>query len=614
MRSMPDRRWLPTLAVPLALAVTVASCSDSATDLSNGTVDMYMDGLPSWESYSPAKADADTVLESGASETDELVGGTFYECTSTPYSLTRTPEKVVTLDPDVNILWLGSLLQGSGYKGGIGSLAEWSVRERAPLRISIDLLASNNSRTVDRPDLASVNQAVGELVQAAAAEGHRGGSSVSFSMHTTYSVRQAALSLGISTMYLGPKITAELGFERTARERTVTAYFVQRMFTTSFVLPNTPSDMFSDEFTVERLQEEVDRGHVGTSNPPVYVASIVYGRVLIFTFTSTASLLDIRAALSAFVGTEGGTIDFELKRILQEADISVVTVGGEGRNAVDLIRTGHLADYFNEDAALTSARPISYTVRNLGDNSIAKVSETTEYNLKECTAVPTTGQLQVDVTPNDAMVSVVGPGGYTYGPQTGDQLLADLTPGGYTVSVARQGFDSTRVETSVNAGEVTQLPITLRDPRQNVVGGIYKVTPSRIILDNVDCAETYPDIYEDIRLGSRLLVERTRDNYVELQVGQWDHAGRGSSTWNVLQDTVFYSNSGGTVTDTVMAFQGAVWDNDGISADDLMARTNFSYYKSAVPTGTNLTRSVGVNGCQVRFEFSIAKTGDMFGP
>src|SRR5690606_21337317 len=122
---------------------------------------------------------------------DEIVGRTTYRCTTTPYKITQTPDKIVTMDPDVNVLWLGALLQGRGYKDGIGSLAEWAVRERAPLRVSIDFLTGSNSRQVDRPDLASVNQAIGELVQEAQSAGHRGGSSVSYKMQKTYHQLQA---------------------------------------------------------------------------------------------------------------------------------------------------------------------------------------------------------------------------------------------------------------------------------------------------------------------------------------------------------------------------------------------------------------------------------------
>ena len=100
-------------------------------------MDAYLGGLPAWEAFSPLLADFDGAVGE-PSQFEEMVNDKAFSCTSTPYSLTQTPEKVVTLNPDVEVLWPGSLLQGSGYVGGIGSLAELPVRQRAPIRLSID--------------------------------------------------------------------------------------------------------------------------------------------------------------------------------------------------------------------------------------------------------------------------------------------------------------------------------------------------------------------------------------------------------------------------------------------------------------------------------------------
>ncbi|MBK8004983.1 MAG: hypothetical protein IPK12_13890 [Gemmatimonadetes bacterium] len=83
-----------------------------------------------------------------------------YACVETPYDLTRTPDRVVTLDPDANILWVGALLE-EGLQAGHRSLRELAIRERSPVTISIDLPANQNSRAIRNPTLATVNCAVG---------------------------------------------------------------------------------------------------------------------------------------------------------------------------------------------------------------------------------------------------------------------------------------------------------------------------------------------------------------------------------------------------------------------------------------------------------------------
>ncbi len=388
--------WIPMIC---AVVLTLAACSkdDPVAPVEPGEpadVNGYLATLPSWSSFSPPMPDTEEAV--GDSEADEEeIGGEPYDCTVTPYSLTRTPDRVVTLNPDVEILWVGSLLQGKGHLGGIGSLAELPIRQRAPLTLSIDLLAGETDRTVNNPTVATVTSAVGELIESAQNAGHVAGSNIFFTQETTHSLTQAALDMGLSASYMGASIKASLSSNLSEETRTVTAYFVQRMFNVSMVLPQTPAEVFSDAFTSTMLQDQIDRGRIGSDNLPVYVSSVAYGRILMFSFTSTSSLADINATLSVLYngGEFGGNLDTHLKSVLDNAQIQVVTVGGDAAAALGLIRANDLGAYFAEDAPLTTARPISYTVRNLGDNSIASVSETTNYNLKSCSPAdaPITG-------------------------------------------------------------------------------------------------------------------------------------------------------------------------------------------------------------------------------
>lgn len=380
-------RGLLTMA---ALGLTLGGCGGADTPVAPTPADLdaFFATLPAWEQYSPPLPDADATTGAPVDQPVEI-GGEPYTETVTPCSITRTPEKIVTLNPDVEVLWVGSLLQGSGYRGGIGSLQELPIRQRAPVTLSISLLTGDNTRTVANPDQASVTQALGELVQAAEDAGHTAGSDIYFTKETTHSLDQASIKMGLSASYMGASVKASLAAGMSSEMRTVTAYFVQNMFTASMVLPQTPAEVFSEEFTAGRLDEQVSRGRMGPDNPPVYVSSVSYGRVLIFTFTSSALESEIKATLNAVYngGQFGGELSAEQQSILENAQISVVAVGGDAEYALGLIRTNDLSEYFRSDTALTSARAISYTVRNLADNTIARVSETTQYDLREYTPV-----------------------------------------------------------------------------------------------------------------------------------------------------------------------------------------------------------------------------------
>lgn len=91
-------------------------------------------------------------------------------------------------------------------------------------------------------------------------------------------VTQATLKMGLSASYMGASIQSSLSANLSAEKRTVIAYFIQQMFTASMLLPQYPEDVFSEEFTRELLDREVESGRMSPENPPVYVSSIVYGR------------------------------------------------------------------------------------------------------------------------------------------------------------------------------------------------------------------------------------------------------------------------------------------------------------------------------------------------
>lgn len=599
---MLDFRRLALFALICSLSLFGLACSDDSTGPGAGGtasgVGPYLQDLPTWAEFSPPLEARDEISGEGEHYTDD-VDDTIFDCKTTPYSLTENPDKVVTLDPDANVLWLGALLQGKGYKDGIGSLAELPIRERAPLRISVDLLTDDNMRLVQDPSLATVQQAIGEIVSEATAAGHHGGSSVSFSQEQMHSVDQASLKLGLSAGYMSVSVKASLGASRTAEERTVTAYFVQKMFTASVELPESPTDLFSSEFTNEVLDEHIAAGRIGADNLPVYVASVTYGRILMFSFTSSANITDIRAALSAtFSSLAGAEIEARYLDLLTQARISVVTVGGEGKNATALIQSGDLHDYFNEESALTSARPISYTVRNLGDNSLARVSETTEYNITECVARPQTGELQIDVTPNNADISIDGPTGY-HEVLKGDQHLRDLEPGGYTIRVEKlddPNFIPEEQEVDVVAGELTDVHVLIA--KEITAGGEFEVTLVKLVPTELGCTweSAGADLFYSFDINSEQgVVSRSEANAITVAEGQAINFPPNTTTLQICDGER-------------LTISGSVADAD-VNAADPVADFDTSYIYHDIPEGTKSVVGAA-SSCRATLTFRITRTAD----
>ncbi|MEM9937087.1 MAG: thiol-activated cytolysin family protein, partial [Bacteroidota bacterium] len=290
---------------------------------------------------------------------------------------------------DVEILWPGALIQGKTHKDPVGSLRGLVIEERDSINVSIPGLPTGDNFRRVKPNQATVGSAIGEMIGNATAEGLSTPSTISFSMESYYSEKQMALTMGLSGKYLGYSGSASGSINRNQSENTITVQFYQKMFEVVVEPPQTPARFFSEDFTQAKLQEQIGLGRMGGDNLPVYVSNIVYGRMMMFSVTSTASETDIRAMLNVAYNNIGTNVTANMsvkqKTILEKSKISITSLGGDAEATIAMIQSGNWRDYFTNSAPLSSAAPLSYTFRNLGDGSIAKIVESDEFSISECT-------------------------------------------------------------------------------------------------------------------------------------------------------------------------------------------------------------------------------------
>lgn len=399
-------RWMLALA-GMAL-IFLSSCKKEELDVTD--VSNFLEELPSWDQFSPpgeiqaptekgepvpledVVLDVEVINEDGSTT---LLEDVTYSCQSQPFTLADNPQQIAMYSPDREILYAGALIQGKSHRDGLGSLLGLPIAERAPIRVSIPGLANDdNFRTVENPGQATVDQAIGSMIGNATASGLSTPSSINFKMETYYNEKQSALQMGISGNYLGFEASASGSIDQQRSETTITAQFYQKMYEVVVEAPQSPGDFFSGDFTAERLQQQIDQGRIGPDNLPVYVSNIVYGRMMMFSITSTASESDIRATMQAGYNGIGGSVEANLdvkqKAILRESKIKITSIGGDAEATLAMIRSGDWSQYFTNTAPLSSAAPMSYTFRNLGDGSIASVTESTEFNIRSCDAIQST--------------------------------------------------------------------------------------------------------------------------------------------------------------------------------------------------------------------------------
>ncbi|MGH9886751.1 MAG: thiol-activated cytolysin family protein, partial [bacterium] len=399
------------IATLLGSGLTLACSSEdgpTGPGAAPGDVGEYLKALPPWAAFAPALPDQaptaagaavslpqDTVdvehVEDDGSVT--VVPDVVYACSERPYSVRTNPTQIVMYSPDAEILWPGSLIQGKSHRDGLGALLGLTIAERTPIRVSIPAIPSaDNFREVASPDQAQVAAAIGAIRGNATTANLATPSTITFEQTVSYSESQLALSLRLSARYLGFATKAAADFSRNGSQTTVTAQFYQKMFEVVVAPPQTPGAFFSSAFTKAKLDQQIALGRMGPDNIPVYVSTVVYGRMLMVSVTSSESEQKIRAALeasyNAVAGSASGSVEAKHRTLLRESRISITSLGGDAEATLAMIRSGDLSQYFTKNAPLSSAAPLSYTFRNLSDGSIASVTEATQYNLKTCEARP----------------------------------------------------------------------------------------------------------------------------------------------------------------------------------------------------------------------------------
>ena len=361
-----------------ALVAMALACGSNPSTANDPAAAQYVQQLPAFPTPGQDfdQATGPTSVTQNATEV----------CNSTPYSLSSAPKDVVMFNADPQIMWPGALIVGTSYQNGSMQLLPFD--QRAPIKVSIQgVYAADTSATVDNPTASSVTAAINNLLSKAVKDQTVPTNSIYYTQTSAYSLDQSVLKLGFSAHYLGASAKGALSVQSSSSESSVVAYALVRMFTVAVDPPSTP-DTFFQGLTQDALKQQEDLNRIGPNNVPVYVASVTYGQLMMFSATASASASEIKGALSAsfngFVGGGSASLSGAQKTLLQNSTIEVATLGGNGNAVRSAIINGQPADFFIGTDLISNAVPIAYTLKDL-DNNVAKVAETTDYALTTCT-------------------------------------------------------------------------------------------------------------------------------------------------------------------------------------------------------------------------------------
>lgn len=381
----PRERGLAHVAAALALAFAVGGCAAQEeqdpvdVDDPRGEIDAYIRALDPLPLDPPEKL---------MGEESEPAREGDYSCTTRTLSETRQYDEIVAYAANSESMWPGAMLRGDSlYTGAFTQV----VTDRAPLRFSVSLenLAGSPSAEMASPSLSSFRDAIGGILDAEITGDTA--ANISSQIEQVYTEQQLALAMGAGVSVLGgaASISASFDFDDQDIRSRYLVRFVQAYYTVDVDQPGVPSDFLADTVSLEEVSDRF-----GPDNPPVYVSSITYGRVVVFTFESQYSAQELGAALD-FVYKGGadvsGNVSVTYKDIVAQSSITAFILGGSGGDAAQSIDSYDALIEFIQSGGNYSPEspgaPIAYKLAYLRDNAPARLSFSQDYQVKSCARV-----------------------------------------------------------------------------------------------------------------------------------------------------------------------------------------------------------------------------------
>ncbi len=154
-------------------------------------------------------------------------------------------------------------------------------------------------------------------------------------------------------------------------------------------LPNQPSDLF---------EEEVDKALFGTYMP-MYISTVTFGRMALFTIESELKEQEVMTYLNASYGSVNAQASSDFESLKAKSTMKVYVLGGSGSSAGAII-DGFEAfkDYIKDGGNYSKespGAPIAYKLRYIRDNSIGKIVFAASYPIR--TAIPREDNIVYDI-------------------------------------------------------------------------------------------------------------------------------------------------------------------------------------------------------------------------
>lgn len=351
------------------------------------------DTAPFFPGWLDPPADAKELVE-GADTKEEVTSGVkLYQCARRTYDVTKQFDRVLGLSAQFVDIKPGALIEGKPAQQGQFAIIPGA---RSPLTLSIDLPLTNPVRVIEKPNSATIQAAIASLQLAADDEldATELRSNFTHSLESVQSFEDASLYFGVDLNYSGPLASAGLNttFEtnRTAGTQYWAVKHIEEMYTITFADDEftTLQDFFGADQGEAQLHKLEEQGLIGEDNPPLFVKSVTYGRIVLATSEAhqVYNTKDFNLLLEAAGFGFSGDVELteEYKQLAESSSFQLLVLGGNADEALNALHNAKIEDMFGPATAKT-AQPLYYSLRFAqGERRSAKVGSTTTYTEETC--------------------------------------------------------------------------------------------------------------------------------------------------------------------------------------------------------------------------------------
>ncbi|MBG48332.1 MAG: hypothetical protein CML05_08605 [Pseudozobellia sp.] len=324
--------------------------------------------------------------------------GYITECKTVYHDIKSNFENVVMFDPTLGVIYPGALVLGNRVLLEGAPQPLQVEKSTVKLRVELPGIGDGGNLTINEPTYQNTQAAIDDALEYwnsnIATQGYSIDADTYFEKTTVYSREQMSLSLKVGAEWAtGSSFESQFDYSKETEKRVAASLYRQVYYDVVMETPDSPASVFGSKVTADGLKSLVSE-----DNPPAYVSSVQYGRIIMIRMetTDTTTGVNLEAVLdyATKAKTINGEVNANYEKVIRESTFNVVAIGGNAKVATKVITGNNLEEgegglyYVIEEGAEYNREnpgaPIGYTVKYLKDNTIAKMGYQTDYNIETC--------------------------------------------------------------------------------------------------------------------------------------------------------------------------------------------------------------------------------------